>query len=152
LAANVVHWPVADSESCLNCHNPHASAEGGLLLHPEKELCESCHADVAARADRSRVQHAPVAEGACGTCHAPHGAEAQFLFASADSQELCGACHDWQGHTAHPIGDGVVDMRNPNLEVDCLSCHRSHGSPHEHLATFDIKADLCVDCHERFRR
>jgi predicted CXXCH cytochrome family protein len=152
LASRRLHWPIADRKACLNCHEPHASSEPGLLAEPMRPLCGSCHADVLARGDESPAAHEPVAEGECGLCHQPHASQNVFLFPGGDSIELCGGCHDWQRHSSHPIGDGVIDMRNPNMRVDCSSCHRSHGTPHEHLATFDSKAELCVDCHIDYRR
>lgn len=151
-AARRLHWPLASEKGCLSCHNPHASREAGLLAEPMKGLCGSCHSDVLARGERSAVQHEPVSEGECTTCHRPHASEYPFLFETASTIELCGNCHDWENHSAHPLGEGVTDLRNPNLMVDCTSCHRSHGSPHKHLASFDVKAELCVDCHESFRR
>jgi predicted CXXCH cytochrome family protein len=151
-AARRLHWPVADREACLSCHSPHASSVSGLLSEPMGPLCGSCHADVIARGERSVTEHPPVAEGDCTACHQPHASDELFLFESASSEELCGSCHDWKQHSAHPLGEGVTDLRNPNLEVDCSSCHRTHGSPHKHLANFDVRAELCTDCHESLRR
>jgi predicted CXXCH cytochrome family protein len=150
--AGHVHWPVVDKKGCLNCHAPHASAENGLLTQPMKPLCEGCHRDIAIRAERSVAKHEPVEAGECTSCHDPHAGSSPLLLASSNTIELCGNCHDWRQHTAHPLGEDAVDTRNPNLFVDCVSCHRTHGSPHDHLASFDVKADLCVDCHETFRR
>ena len=97
------------------------------------------------------MKHVPVAAGECTTCHSPHSSDEEFLLAS-DTIDLCGSCHDWQSHSTHPIGEEVVDLRNSNLTLDCVSCHRSHGSDHKYLAPYDPGSELCVDCHEAFQR
>jgi len=152
LAANRVHWPALDRRSCLNCHNPHASPGKGLLLQPMKNLCGSCHPDAIEKQVRSVTKHPPVESGDCTTCHDPHSAAGNHLLANANTLELCGSCHDWQRHSTHPIGEKVVDKRNKNLTMDCLSCHYAHGSANKHLAPYDTKAELCVQCHEELRR
>jgi len=147
-----IHWPVVDQSSCGHCHNPHASKTDKLLSSPQGTLCGSCHSDAVARQERSQTHHPPIADGDCSTCHAPHASDSGFLLAASDIGELCGACHDWQKHSTHPIGEKVVDPRNRNLTLDCLSCHRTHGTPFPHLAHFDSKADLCVQCHADLAR
>ncbi len=150
--SNQVHWPVVDRRACLNCHNPHASKFGTLLAAPMKTLCGRCHADTIAREERSLAKHPPVQDGDCTTCHAPHAADNALLLVEANTIELCGTCHDWQMHSTHPIGAKVVDPRNPNLNLDCLSCHRNHGSEFKAFLNFDSKADLCVQCHQQYKR
>lgn len=148
---NRLHWPVADAKSCANCHEPHASRTPKLLTAPPKVLCGSCHPDAIARQDRSVTKHPPNNEGECGSCHAPHASNGTFLFAGS-AMETCGACHDWQKHSAHPLGEKAVDMRNPNLRVECASCHRTHGTAFKHFAHADVKGDLCTQCHVQYTR
>jgi len=152
LLANRVHWPVVDDRACLNCHAAHASSEAGLLVEPMKPLCGSCHGDVQPGDDASLVTHAPVEEGLCTGCHAPHASDHGFLLVEARGTELCGNCHEWREHSAHPIGPEVVDQRNPNLTVDCNSCHQPHASEHESFAHFETKRELCVQCHQQYGR
>jgi predicted CXXCH cytochrome family protein len=147
-----VHWPVVDEAACLNCHSPHASDEGSLLLASTKSLCGGCHPDTIAREEASLTKHAPVEEGNCSACHAAHASDNTFLMQTEGVIEACGSCHDWEGHTAHPLGDDVVDQRNMNLTVDCLSCHRSHGSPFKAFTYSDPSGDLCVQCHQQIFR
>ncbi len=149
---NRIHWPVADETACLNCHNPHASNETALLLEPTKQLCGSCHPDTIAMQEASMTKHAPIDAGECSACHAPHAADNVFLLQAASIDDTCGTCHDWKGHSSHPIGEKVTDQRNMNLKVDCLSCHRSHGSPFKAFAHLDPGGDLCVSCHEEVAR
>lgn len=147
-----VHWPVVDKRGCLNCHTPHASAASGLLLEPQKTLCAECHADTVARQERSSTKHPPVDEGKCSTCHAPHGSDNQFIMNQASVMDICGTCHDWQGHSSHPIGDKVIDPRNQNITLQCLSCHRSHGTEHKHFLYYETTNEMCIQCHTGFRR
>jgi predicted CXXCH cytochrome family protein len=147
-----VHWPVVDKMGCVNCHAPHASSEDGLLKKPMLEVCGSCHSDTVARQDRSQTEHPPIAEGECGECHSPHGSDNLFILNEASSIELCEACHEWQTHSTHPIGEDVLDPRNPNITLECLSCHRTHGTEYEHLLYFDTTDEMCVQCHIEYRR
>lgn len=147
-----VHWPVLDASACANCHQPHASRTPRLLSAPMKQLCGKCHRDTIARQDRSPTKHPPVNDGECTACHLPHASDATLLFATSDDKEVCGTCHDWSGHGAHPIGAGAVDQRNPNLRVGCQSCHRAHGTQNKHFAHGDVKGELCMQCHTQITR
>ncbi|MEK7798512.1 MAG: cytochrome c3 family protein, partial [Acidobacteriota bacterium] len=152
LSRNRVHWPVLDKVGCRNCHSPHASARKALLREPAGRLCGTCHADTIGRQEKSLVKHAPVQEENCATCHSPHASDNVFLLQGRNVVDLCVTCHNWKEHSNHPIGEKAVDPRNRNLTLDCLSCHRSHGSPFKSFATFDTGADLCVQCHTGVRR
>ncbi len=149
---NRVHYPALDRTGCLNCHNPHAAAQKALLRKPAAELCRSCHADTVTLQERSLTRHPPAEEGLCSSCHDPHASDPVFLLVAGDLQELCGTCHDYNKHASHPIGDKVVDQRNPNLTVNCQSCHRTHGSQFKSFTHADPGADLCVQCHQEMRR
>jgi predicted CXXCH cytochrome family protein len=50
------------------------------------------------------------------------------------------------------MGEKYADSRNKNLRMDCLSCHRAHGTGFRHMITFPTVTDLCVQCHKQFRR
>lgn len=152
LSKKRTHWPVMEKTACLNCHTPHAAKAKGLLAATPQIVCGRCHADTIARQARSLTKHPPIEEGQCSACHAPHAADSVFLFPNPNVNELCGTCHDWQKHSTHPIGDKVMDPRNKNLSLDCLSCHQSHGSPFKYFAHFDTKRDLCVACHTDLKR
>ena len=147
-----IHWPMVDGTGCLNCHTPHASSQAGLMKAPLKQVCNTCHSDTIARQERSLTKHQPVDEGECSICHSPHSSNNPFILNDASNINLCGQCHDWQTHSTHPIGSEVADPRNPNLTLDCLSCHRSHGTEYSHFIYYDTINDLCVQCHTQFRR
>jgi predicted CXXCH cytochrome family protein len=149
---NRLHWPVADKVSCLNCHSPHASRESALLKDAMIPLCGGCHQDTIRRQETSLAKHPPIQEGDCAKCHMPHSSNNVFLLDNTSVANLCGTCHDSQKHSSHPIGEKAVDKRNRNLSMDCLSCHRSHGSEFKSFAHYDLKRDLCVQCHEQYKR
>ena len=74
--------------------------------------------------------------------------EGTIDFVTANLREI----HDYKKHSNHPIGEKITDPRNGNLTLDCLSCHRNHGSPFKAFAHYDTDAELCVQCHEGMRR
>lgn len=147
-----VHWPLVDSKGCVNCHAPHASAEPGLLKEPMLKVCGSCHVDTIKRQERSQTKHEPVARGECTACHEPHSSNNVFLFNKPVIFDVCGKCHEWQTHSSHPIGEKVVDPRNPNLILTCLSCHRSHGTEYKHFLYAKTTTEMCTACHIQFKR
>jgi DmsE family decaheme c-type cytochrome len=149
---NRVHQPVHDEVACLNCHSAHASNEPGLLKARAAVVCGSCHEDSIQREARSATKHPPIREGHCTKCHEPHASNEPLLLKQASSVEACAGCHDWQRHSSHPVGEKVIDPRNPNAVVQCLSCHRAHGTEFKHLMPQRTTTDLCVSCHQSFRR
>ncbi len=166
-----IHWPLLGKNGCLNCHQAHASPNKGLLNGDSKSVCGRCHGDTmavqqklavrekqeAAAAEKGQVikgalTHVPVQEGNCFACHSPHASDRILLLKGPDNVELCGTCHDWLKHTSHPMGGKTLDMRNKNLKVDCLSCHRSHGTGYRYIIPFPTVTDLCVQCHKQYKR
>jgi DmsE family decaheme c-type cytochrome len=151
-AADRLHLPVVGKNGCLNCHNPHASSERPLLNKPLIELCGQCHADTIQRQVNSITKHEPITEGQCTTCHAPHSSDNVFLFKQASTIDLCKQCHDYSKHSSHPIGEKVFDKRNKNLSMQCVSCHRAHGTEFKHMLPAATVSDLCTQCHIEFKR
>ncbi len=152
LSKNRMHWPVMSKKGCISCHNPHASTEKYILKAPMIELCGSCHRDTIQRQERSQTKHPPIQEGTCTACHFPHSSDNSFLLNQWPVPELCGTCHDWQKHSTHPIGEKVIDKRNSNLRVQCLSCHRSHGTEHKTFIYFPTISEMCTQCHTQYMR
>jgi predicted CXXCH cytochrome family protein len=152
IARNRVHWPVLGGQACQNCHNPHASDEAALLARAPLALCGDCHRESIERQEDSLSKHPPIADGQCSACHDPHAADHPFLAKAASSLDLCGSCHDWKTHSSHPLGPEIVDPRNPNLILECESCHQAHGTRFKGLAHQDPGGELCVQCHETMAR
>ena len=147
-----LHWPVADKRGCVNCHSPHAAKYDKLLEANGASLCGRCHADTLKRIAASPVGHKPVADGACTACHSPHGAAGTYLLDQPSLIAACSTCHDYQQHSAHPIGEEAVDPRNKNLRIDCLSCHKAHGTEFKWMLLNATTKELCTRCHTRFAR
>ena len=74
------------------------------------------------------------------------------MLANPDIVEGCGTCHDWLKHSSHPMGAKCMDPRNKNLQVQCLSCHRAHGTEYKHMMPYPTTSDTCTKCHEKFKR
>jgi len=155
-----LHWPLADHSGCLNCHSPHGAKQKKLLKGPIIAVCGKCHRDTV-ELQRWSISNPkneklcePVKKGSCTTCHAPHSANTVLLMAKDNvTKGLCGECHKWETHSTHPIGDKVIDQRNKNLTVDCLSCHRACGTGNNPMMlNFETPYDLCIQCHVERRR
>ncbi len=161
-AAGNVHPPVADGK-CSTCHTPHGSSFGALATNTEPALCTQCHdlakpeiekahknIDVSGATCTSchaphssskasllnAVVHEPFADGDCETCHEIAKTPAGLSKVSAVSATLCYDCHDdKQSGKGHQHVEGVA----------CVTCHRPHSSPSEHL--LDHPSTLCQGCH-----
>lgn len=123
---------------CSACHLPHAGP-AGLLKASAPALCETCHAQVAEQTARP-VPHPPATEGACLTCHDPHGSDHAGSLAEAPAA-LCGSCHEdltrqMQARVRHA----------PAREGNCAACHEPHGSTSASLLVSDL-AKACLSCH-----
>jgi predicted CXXCH cytochrome family protein len=147
-----IHRPVVEGRACLTCHSPHAAKKPKLVKANLLTVCGDCHSDTIGRQDRSVTKHKPILEGDCAKCHDPHSSDAALMFVSTDGVQLCGKCHDWQKHSSHPIGASHKDPRNENLRMECLSCHRAHGTEYKHMMPYPKTSDLCTKCHEKFMR
>ncbi len=159
-AKKQVHWPLADSTGCLHCHNPHGSKAPKLLNGPQAKVCGQCHADTVELQQWSvanpQNKHLcePIRKGTCSSCHGPHSADNLLLMPRENiSIDVCGKCHEWESHSTHPIGAKVVDQRNKNLTVECLSCHVGCGTANKpSMLPFDTTYELCVQCHVERKR
>jgi predicted CXXCH cytochrome family protein len=160
LDKNRVHWPLLDDVGCLNCHGPHATKERNLLKDSVVNVCGTCHEDTV-RLQKWSINNKkneticePVKKGNCIACHSPHAGDKALLFTQESiNNGLCGRCHKWESHSTHPIGDKIVDQRDRNLTLDCLSCHKACGtSNNESMLTFGTTYELCIQCHVERRR
>jgi predicted CXXCH cytochrome family protein len=152
LSKRRLHGPMADQKGCVNCHNPHASDQAKLLKKDTQELCRSCHPDTLKRIASTPVKHVPVEQGMCISCHSPHASDSAYLIDQPTIMKVCGQCHDYQTHSAHPVGEKAVDPRNKNLTVDCLSCHKAHGTEFKRMLLAETNVELCTRCHKKFVR
>lgn len=149
---NRLHYPMVAGKGCLVCHSPHASPEKGLLKGPMAKVCGNCHSDTIDRQEKAKAKHKPVQEGKCTSCHSPHASNQALLFPQDNVIDLCGSCHDWQKHVTHPIGGKIIDPRNKNLTVQCLSCHQSHGTDYKYMLFQATISESCTQCHAELKR
>jgi len=117
---------------CSECHNPHGSNAGALLIKSTlNQTCYSCHAE---KRGPFLWEHAPVAED-CTLCHSPHGSVNQALL-KKNAPLLCQQCHSVAGHpsvarTGPSLPGGAAGGQIYLLAGACLNCHSQiHGSNH----------------------
>lgn len=158
---NRVHWPLMDKTGCLNCHSPHGSRQKNLLEKSVRETCGKCHEDTvklqqwSLNNPKNKDLCKPIKTGNCTRCHAPHAADNILLMPAASSigSAICGECHQWETHSTHPIGEKVIDPRDKNLSVECLSCHKACGTGNKpNMMPFETTYDLCIQCHPERRK
>jgi predicted CXXCH cytochrome family protein len=153
-----VHWAVFDKSGCLNCHNPHATAQKKLLKGSIVKVCGQCHSDTIEQqklinnTQEKEELCEPIKKGNCISCHSPHASDNVLLIDKPSlSFDLCGECHEWLTHSTHPIGDKVVDQRNKNVTLSCLSCHKMHGT-NPKMLHFGTTYEVCIQCHIEIKR
>jgi predicted CXXCH cytochrome family protein len=133
-----VPHPAVTADNCSDCHRPHSSRFGRLLIKEEGKICQDGHTDILTASDK--VKHLPVLLGECDKCHEIHGSDKPRLLKKSGS-ELCLGCH-----TTMALGkDSAVSMHA--AAEDCLACH----NPHEGVGKFLLKKpaeQLCADCHQ----
>ena len=138
------HMPVEDS--CLTCHEVHASEHAKLLAAPVAEVCSNCH-DVEDLNEGHGEQLTEATD--CTSCHQPHGSDnSRMLMASQQHAPFadgsCTGCH------RQPFGDRIrLRSRGSRL---CIACHGEFETPDggsTHGALADIKGRAaCLSCHD----
>ena len=160
------HMPAADS--CLTCHNAHASDYEHVLIAATGDLCAECH-DVA---DLDEAHSGQLTEATdCATCHEPHGSENQHMLAASRlhppfeegscqgchrapfgdrirlrvrGERLCTSCH---GEFEHGEGGSThAALTGERGRAGCLSCHDPHMSNHRAIL-LESGPRLCAKCH-----
>ena len=164
-----------DEDSCITCHQPHASGEPKLLKARVTTLCNGCHVD---KPGTKKFVHEP-ARANCAICHDPHSSNyAEHL--KADVNTLCTACHglrppsqnsqgerlimpegfpekatkiflDTQnkGHPylGHPVSGPGVDPQK-DKPMSCASCHTAHSGDVVQRFVGELRGNaLCLSCH-----
>jgi predicted CXXCH cytochrome family protein len=130
----------AGTETCLECHDPHGSGRGALLLRTEDALCRGCHETLPDVRRHKGPAHEPFVRGDCSVCHDPHGGVGGEHLVS-ESGQLCASCHQ---EIAAPVGG----VRHEAMEdADCTDCHSAHTSEYPGLLAETMGA-TCGDCHD----
>ena len=160
------HAALESYEKCIACHDPHGSQVADNLKKKLPELCLSaCHNRTRGKSDGTRrnvakdltlnpFKHAPLEEGECLDCHAPHNSGFYRLFTSAyppgtyaeykpGAYEFCFNCHDEElvktkaTTTATNFRDGSQNLHylhvNRKKGRTCLMCHEGHSGKLEKM-------------------
>ncbi len=138
--------------SCTGCHRPHAGSVGKFLRAEGERLCFLCHSSEAFRRENT---HPPVAEGDCGACHPPHGAQTEGLFVApyplgqyADFRTgaygLCWECHD-EALAAEPVStDTGFRTGDRSLHATHVQNNRTESELGERVSP----GLTCRNCHD----
>ncbi len=110
---------------CAACHAPHGGAVAGLL--------------------KGRHVHAPVAEGACSSCH--RGGAGRFSLRTRGGQ-LCLACHTTLDGTTTEVSLHAASKDGPDGRAGCLTCHDPHVSTEPALLLVPERT-VCAGCHQK---
>jgi predicted CXXCH cytochrome family protein len=162
------HAPV--TQSCLLCHDPHASDEPKLLLSSLGSLCGTCH-EGEDLAEPHGDQLTPSTN--CVSCHRPHGSATAVLLAGAHlhvpfadgsctgchrkpfgdrvrlrtrGERLCEACHGAMDETDSPNGSVHAALKGEKGRAGCLACHDPHMGDQPKLLRV-VGPDVCDACH-----
>ena len=107
---------------CSRCHD---RAAANFLVAEKKEICFVCHQEAKFQGE---FVHAPVAVGACLSCHHPHESKLEKLL-TGSGQDLCFKCHKTED-----LAQSEVHQKNHTLA--CAECH----DPHVSTNRFFLKA------------
>lgn len=152
---------------CVECHNPHASAQTRLVKAPAGGVCTTCHDDQAAGPDE--VAHSVITLLGCRACHEPHGgANAKLL--RVTGSELCLGCHDsarvkipadgstvtwlegFEVTAATAAGAATLTLSADGEHGHPMRDHRVLGAPtEEERGRIDVDfagALTCLSCHD----
>lgn len=161
-----VPHPALEMVACVECHNPHASAQEHLVRLPGGGECAPCHEEQAA--SEGEVAHGVIGLLGCRACHEPHGGGKGKLL-RAEGDELCLACHDGKrvkiddDESVTLLGrfqvEPAVARRAASLRLSAdgqrdhpVIKHRARGTPTEmELARSDstFRGELtCMTCHD----
>ncbi len=150
-AQDYIHGPVAGG-TCTVCHDPHGSKFAKTLRSPVPVLCLFCHTSVTD--EYAPVQHGPFVNGRCTACHDPHATANKWVLVKS-SRSICLGCHGEDGRLTshdHPYDvkpKGRIErslVLSNDGELECLTCHRAHGSSARALLRSESE-NVCLGCH-----
>ena len=132
------------TNSCFNCHNPHASRQAGLIKQAPGRACRQCHESKFVRREKSLHLH-PQADQ-CVNCHQLHSSDASAMRKN-DDDSACVNCHESHSNFSHPMGEQALDPRN-GKPMDCISCHDPcNGTMYKYNLRGTSDKGLCIMCH-----
>ena len=134
-----VHSPVK-AGACSDCHNPHASEHGRLLMAEAGAICASCHADIIP--EDARSVHAVILEEGCASCHDPHASKYKKGL-TAPGNQLCLGCHT---ELAAKLNN--TKFQHAPVADDCMTCHNPHASTAADFLLTAAPSAICGECHD----
>ena len=100
-------------------------------------LRSGCHAAL----NKTTFVHAPVAVGACSSCHLPEGQASTHRFRDIrPEKELCSFCH--------PPKTAMKFVHTAYGEGQCSGCHDPHGGRDALYLKNADRSALCLGCHD----
>jgi predicted CXXCH cytochrome family protein len=152
------HPPIETRQSCVNCHNPHASPLEAYLAAEPMDLCLQCHGENIIQKDGKIVtgltkllkenpyHHGPIKEKNCSGCHNPHGSNFYRILRaeypsgfyvdgySRDKFKLCFTCHEAESIEVKET-TSLTKFRNGKINLHYLHVNR------------ESKGRSCRACH-----
>ncbi len=132
----VVHAPIAGGD-CTSCHDPHQSADKGMLKQPMPKVCFQCHPEGIMK---QKVMHQPVVSGDCSGCHDNHQSDFSKRLVM-EGNALCFGCHPNKEEAMK-----TKKVSHPPVVQSCVLCHNPHGSAAKAMLTSPVP-ELCSNCH-----
>lgn len=152
-AGKHVHGPV--QAGCPSCHDPHSAPRKSLLrADGKKDLCLTCHEDVARKIKAVSHPHPAVEKDGCTACHVPHTSD-QARLLKMPLQQLCVTCHkDTNSELKAKL------LHGPVARGQCQDCHDAHGSDNPKILKIFFPENfynsykdglyaVCFNCHEK---
>jgi DmsE family decaheme c-type cytochrome len=124
--ANFSHHPVPEGKVvCIDCHNPHGTANDAQLLGATvKATCTKCHMEYMGP---FVYEHSDVTEN-CSNCHKPHGSPNEPLLQVAQPF-LCMQCHSGHHGARSDMGTLSSESMKQAFFNRCTDCHSAiHGT------------------------
>lgn len=129
---------------CADCHKLHKMRTISQDIEEQIETCLSCH--TAQELEFKYPYTHPLRERQikCTDCHNPHSSRYDKML-KKDGDRVCKDCHaDVVIKSGkHPESKGT---NHPFRTVECLDCHRPHGSNFNKLLKHSINT-ICNTCH-----
>ncbi len=144
-------------DSCVDCHDPHASRQPHFLKKAVSALCNDCHAEMT---EGRKFVHEP-ARASCVICHEGHASDFPSLL-KVEVNSVCLGCHLFNANAPKNAagemvlyGDTAVPPEYVNRSRKVLLDAQGKGHPyigHPTAAVADPsrkeKAMSCTSCHD----